>query len=354
MLKQTSILLLAAAGMGLSLPAATQPVGDALSRPSVKLAKPARGVLLSAAQAGERVVAVGERGLIALSDDRGQTWRQVPSPASVTLTMVRFADASHGVAVGHGGMVLVTRDGGDTWQQRLDGRRAAELALKAAITEREQVHAQRLVDDGPDKPLLDVLLWDTRRMLVVGAYGLAFYSEDGGDTWTSWMHKVPNPNGFHWYVVRRQGETVMLAGEQGLMARSIDGGQRFEALTSPYRGSWFAGEFAADGSLVLAGLRGNLWRSTDVGQTWGQLLVPVPASLVGGAVTRDGAVAFVNQAGFVVRVQGVDVALLNKASLVMPAAVLPLAGPDNNEFLVVGMTGVQMLKLGAGNGVTRP
>lgn len=354
MLKQTSILLLAAAGMGLSLPAATQPVGDALSRPSVKLAKPARGVLLSVAQAGERVVAVGERGLIALSDDRGQTWRQVASPASVTLTMTRFADARHGVAVGHGGVVLVTRDGGETWQQRLDGRRAADLALKAATTEREQADAQRLVDDGPDKPLLDVLLWDARRMLVVGAYGLAFYSDDGGDTWASWMHKVPNPNGFHWYVARSQGDAVVLAGEQGVIARSTDGGQRFEALTSPYRGSWFAGEFAADGSLVLAGLRGNLWRSVNAGQTWVQLPVPVPVSLVGGAVTRDGAVTFVNQAGLVVQVQGTEVALLNKAPLTMPAAVLPLPGPDNKEFLAVGMTGVQMLKLGAGNGVTRP
>lgn len=354
MLKQTSILLLATAGMGLSLPAATQPVGDALSRPSVKLAKPARGVLLSVAQAGERIVAIGERGLIVLSDDQGQTWRQVSSPASVTLTMVRFADATHGAAVGHGGVVLVTRDGGQSWQQRLDGRRAAELALKAAATEREQADAQRLVDDGPDKPLLDVLMWDARRMLVVGAYGLAFYSEDGGETWASWMRKLPNPNGFHWYVARRQGDMVVLAGEQGVMARSTDGGQVFEALTSPYRGSWFAGEFAADGSLVLAGLRGNLWRSANAGHTWAQLPVPVPASLVGGAVTRDGAVAFVNQAGLVVQVRGTEVSMLNKVPLAMPAAVLPLSGPDNNEYLVVGMTGVQMLKLGASNGVTRP
>lgn len=354
MLRRTSILLLAAVGMGLSLPAATQPVGDALSRPSVKLAKPTRGVLLSVAQAGERVVAVGERGLIVLSDDRGQTWRQMPNPASVTLTMVRFADATHGAAVGHGGVVLVTRDGGQTWQQRLDGRRAAELALKAAATEREQADAQRLVDDGPDKPLLDVLMWDARRMLVVGAYGLALYSEDGGETWASWMNKVPNPNGFHWYVVRRQGETVMLAGEQGVMARSTDGGQRFEALTSPYRGSWFAGEFAADGGLVLAGLRGNLWRSKDAGLTWSQLSVPMPASLVGGSPTSDGAVAFVNQAGFVVQVNGTDVSLLNQAPLPLPAAVLPLANQGSKEFLVVGMTGVQMLKLGASNGVTRP
>lgn len=354
MLRQTSILLLAAAGMGLSLPAATQPVGDALSRPSALLVKPARGVLLSLAQAGDRVVAVGERGLIVLSDDRGQTWRQVPSPASVTLTMVRFADASHGTAVGHGGVVLITRDGGQTWLQRLDGRRAAELALKAAVTEREQADAQRLVDDGPDKPLLDVLIWDARRMLVVGAYGLAFYSDDGGETWASWMNKLPNPGGFHWYVARRQGEAVVLAGEQGVMARSTDGGQRFEALTSPYRGSWFAGEFAPDGSLVLAGLRGNLWRSADAGQTWAQLPVPMPASLVGGAPIRDGALAFVNQAGFVLKVKGAEVAVMNQTPLAMPAAVLPVAREGDSEFVVVGMTGVQMLKLGAGNGVTRP
>ena len=74
-----------------------------------------------------RIVAVGERGLVILSDDRGASWRQVPSPVSVTLTMVRFADEQHGVAVGHGGTVLTTDDAGTTWRLPSD----TELAFAA-------------------------------------------------------------------------------------------------------------------------------------------------------------------------------------------------------------------------------
>ncbi|MBN3816731.1 sialidase, partial [Paraburkholderia sp. Se-20369] len=55
------------------------------------------------AKAGARIVAVGERGVILLSDDDGKHWR----PASVTpdqpstLTQVRFVTPSLGIAVGH-------------------------------------------------------------------------------------------------------------------------------------------------------------------------------------------------------------------------------------------------------------
>src|SRR5882762_6618150 len=102
-----SILVLAAAlASSLSSSFAATPVCDALQRPALAVREPQRAVLLSGAQAGTRVVAVGERGVVALSDDGGTTWRQAPCPVSVTLTMVRFADDRHGVAVGHGGTVL--------------------------------------------------------------------------------------------------------------------------------------------------------------------------------------------------------------------------------------------------------
>jgi len=204
-------------------------------------------VLLAGVQpAGARVVAVGERGVIALSDDGGATWRQAPCPVSVTLTMVRFADDRHGVAVGHGGTVLMTSDAGANWVVRLDGRRAAQLAKEAATTPQEQREAERLVSDGPDKPFLDVIVWDATRFLVVGAYGLAFHSSDGGTTWSPWMARLANPKSRHWYMARRAGNALWLAGEQGLLARSTDGGETFQSVASPYQGSWFAGELQGE------------------------------------------------------------------------------------------------------------
>ena len=97
------------------------PVADALVRPALPVAAPARATLLGVAPAGARLVAVGERGIVALSDDAGQTWRQGRVPVSVTLTAVRFIDARNGFAVGHGGVVLASTDGGETWEVLFDG-----------------------------------------------------------------------------------------------------------------------------------------------------------------------------------------------------------------------------------------
>jgi photosystem II stability/assembly factor-like uncharacterized protein len=327
------VVTLTVAGAG---PAQAQ-VGEALQRPAVTVKAPQRAVLLAAAQAGTRVVAVGERGIVALSDDRGASWRQAPCPVSVTLTMVRFADEQHGVAVGHGGTVLTTDDAGTTWRLRLDGWRLAELAKAAATTPAAQQDAERLLADGPDKPFLDVLMWDAKRLLAVGAYGLAFYSADGGESWAPWMDRLPNPKALHWYVARRAGNTLLLAGEQGLLARSDDGGQTFQTMNSPYKGSWFAGEIRADGQTVLAGLRGNVWRSSDGGAQWAQLASPVPATITAMAVGADGVLLLASQAGVVLRLQGDALVPLKAPPVPMPSAMLPLRG---GPLLTLGVAGV--------------
>ena len=75
-----------------------------------------RSMMLAVARAGDRLVTVGERGRVLLSDDSGKTWRQAESvPVSVTLTAVTFADARSGWATGHAGVVLHTVDAGNTY-----------------------------------------------------------------------------------------------------------------------------------------------------------------------------------------------------------------------------------------------
>src|SRR5262245_59197320 len=131
---------------------APRPV-DALQQSAERVREPQRAIYLAAARAGERLVAVGERGLIALSDDGGVHWRQAPSPVSASLTGVQFASAKVGWAIGHYGVVLGTRDGGETWSLLLDGRRAAQAMLDSAkaaadgstASQRRLADAQRLV-----------------------------------------------------------------------------------------------------------------------------------------------------------------------------------------------------------------
>ena len=322
------------------------PVGSALERPSVVTTMAARSYLLGIAQAGERLVAVGERGIVVLSDDAGVNWRQVQAPVSVTLTAVRFADAMHGYAVGHGGSVLVTTDAGETWTLSLDGRRAAEIVLAAAREKgdaRSVADAERLVADGPDKPFLDVLVLDPLNALAVGAYGLALATADGGKTWSSWGDRIPNPRAFHLNVIRGHGQKIIIVGEQGLVRISEDGGATFSIVQTPYRGSYFTAEMPSENVIVVAGLRGNALHSEDGGKTWTSLASPVEASITASAIQPDGQLVLVNQAGLVMHEQGGRLVPINSRPL--PPLNGVLAG-SNAGIFVLSQQGVAVVHSG--------
>jgi photosystem II stability/assembly factor-like uncharacterized protein len=242
-----------------------------------------------------------------LRSEDGAHWQQVATPVSVSLIAVRFADERHGMAVGHGGTVLTSDDGGRSWTRRLDGRRIAELLLAEAKARGDAVAlkaAEQLRADGPDKPLLDVLVLGPGRALVVGAYGLAFATEDGGASWTSWAARLDNPKGLHLYAARQRGSRIVIAGEQGLVLKSDDAGRSFQRLATPYQGSFFTLELPQEHEIVLAGLRGNAWRSADDGRDWSALAVPMPVSIVASLLGPDGTLLLANQAGFVLALRG--------------------------------------------------
>ena len=103
-----------------------------------------RLTLLDAERVGARIVAVGDRGYIVLSDDRGATWRRAKAPAEPMLTAVSFLDAQRGLAVGHDSVILLTRDGGETWTQQFSA-------------------------PGEQRPLLDVIFAKKDLAIAVGA-----------------------------------------------------------------------------------------------------------------------------------------------------------------------------------------
>ena len=77
-------------------PVLAQAQDGVLQRPALMAPQSVRGALLAVALAGRRIVTVGERGIVLLSDDRGANWRQVPVPVSVSLTAVRFVNEKTG------------------------------------------------------------------------------------------------------------------------------------------------------------------------------------------------------------------------------------------------------------------
>jgi photosystem II stability/assembly factor-like uncharacterized protein len=286
-----------------------------LQRAALKAARPEQANLMAVVRVGKRLVAAGERGLIIYSDDSGLHWTQAQVPVSVTLTALRFANEREGWAVGNMGAILRSTDGGASWRRVFDGQQAAALAEDAAQAAWDAVKpdpnnadhplnllledAHRLVDEGADKPFLDLRLRADGSVLVVGAYGLAYSSTDGGKTWQALMKNLPNPNGATYYGIAERQQEQYLFGEQGVLLRAATDGT-FAAQTSPASGSLFGGLATKQGTLMLYGLRGKVYRSAQAGAAWTEVQTPVDASLITGLQLPDDTVLLLGSAGQIV------------------------------------------------------
>jgi photosystem II stability/assembly factor-like uncharacterized protein len=337
--------LVALAGATLSLGWAAQPAPVApavLTTPAIQSAKAGGAVMLALAQAGKRLVAVGERGIVLLSDDNGASWRQAGTPVQVSLVAVQFVTPQLGWAVGHLGVVLHTADGGQSWSKQFDGLRAADSLAAAATTPAAVSAAAQLRADGPDKPFLDLYFADASNGYILGAYNLMFRTSDGGRSWQPWQQHVPNPKSLHLYSMRASVDALYLAGEQGTLFRSLDRGVSFEALASPYKGSYFGLVIAPGGELVAYGLRGSAYWSGDQGRSWTAVDTGLQQALTAGIVLADGGLALLSQGGDVLlsRDQGRSF-VRQPESQPLPAAALAQAA--DGALVVAGLRGVRRL-----------
>jgi photosystem II stability/assembly factor-like uncharacterized protein len=230
-----------------------------------------RLLLLDAARVGNRLLAVGERGYVLSSDDRGRTWQAQHIAADATLTALTQV-GSVLWAVGHDAIILKSSDAGRHWRRVHD-------------------------DPARQAPLLDVLFIDALHGFAVGAYGTFLQSNDGGE---HWFARGISANDFHLNAMTRLGDgTLLIVGEHGTLLRSVDDGVSWQALVSPYVGSWFGVLPVGVHAALVFGLRGQLWRSDDAGAHWTALPVATQASLQGGRVLDDGTVVVVGYDGVV-------------------------------------------------------
>ena len=322
--------------------AAPPDIPELLTQPSIISQKALKAVMLAFASAGPRLVAVGERGIILLSDDDGNTWHQVPTPVQVSLVAVQFVDAHTGWAVGNLGVVLHTSDGGETWSKQLDGMQAAQIVAHAAITPEEQSAAQRLVNDGPDKPFLDLYFKDEMNGYIIGAYNLIFKTTDGGKNWQAWQQHVKNPRGWHLYGIRPAGGALFIVGEQGTLLRSRDEGSAFDPIASPYKGSYFGLVAGNKGQLVVFGLRGNVFWSGDLGRSWKKVDTGSTVTISAGIQLSDGSLLLVSQAGdlLISHDNGRHFQLLPGKEHLPVAAV---AQANDGSLIIAGLRGIKRI-----------
>ncbi|TVT31847.1 MAG: photosystem I reaction center subunit IV [Marinobacter vinifirmus] len=355
--------------MALAAPAAFA-LTDIIETPALMSDLAPESLLNDATRAGDRIVAVGERGHVIYSDDEGQTWTQAEVPVSVTLNAVDFGSDSSGWVVGHSGVVLHSGDAGATWQLQFDGLQAAELVIEsreeqiAAMEERieqapeaEKGDLEWALDDlffalenvqadmeiGPVNPLLDVWFENDQHGFVVGAYGMVLRTQDGGETWEDWGPQLSNPQNFHLNSVARvTGGALVIVGEAGQVHVSVDNGDTWERRESPYDGSLFGVMGTGKVNEVLAfGLRGNTMLSTDLGRSWTMVANEGGTTLNNGSVADDGRVILVGNSGAVLMSsnggESFRAHFRNDREGVM--GVVPLSGTN---LLLVGEGGVMI------------
>ena len=327
-------------------PAASGTWRDVLDTPAQRSPLASKAILSGLARAGKRIVAVGQRGHVLFSDDAGTTWTQADVPVSADLVAVSFPTAESGWAVGHDGVVLHSADAGRTWTRQLDGRTVGDV-LVAHYTksgdDKWLVEAKRFAAQGAENPFLDVWFDDASNGFVVGAFGLALRTSDGGATWAPLMHTIDNAKALHLYAVRRIGGDVYIAGEQGLLLKLDRDGGRFAALTLPYAGTLF-GLVGKDRVVVAHGLRGNVVRSADGGQTWQSVATNIGVGLTASALDERGRMVIVSQAGHVL-VSGDLGASFAPLKLERPTPAAAVVSAGAGALVIAGPRGVQTLPL---------
>ncbi len=253
------------------------------------------------------MIAVGDRGhLFSFTG----SWQQVNSPSRALLTKATLLTPELGWAVGHDATILHTQDGGKSWAEQMS---SPEI----------------------EKPFMDVLFFDTKHGIAIGAYGLFYRTQDSGRHWQQEFHTellyeedqayldelkaedeslylqerstlLPHFN----RVVRLADGQLLMVGELGLAALSQDEGQSWRRIDFPYEGSLFNIIVAKQGIYVL-GLRGHLFKSAGDLEQWQTIELGTKSTLNGGLVLSDDSIRLVGNGGVVI-----DVAADDSVSLV--------------------------------------
>lgn len=274
-----------------------------------------RLLLNDAARIGNRIVAVGDRGYIVVSDSNGENWERAKAPANLPmLTAIHFSDAKTGWAVGHDAVILKTADEGSSWTQ-----------VFAAAAEQ--------------KPLMDTIFTDANTGFAVGAYGAFYETADAGQ---SWKPRKVSDEDKHLNAIIKTGEgKLLIVGEAGTLLRSDDAGKSWSKLESPYKGSFFGAIQAADGGVIIYGLRGRIFISADASlKNWTAVENKSTASVMGSTRLPDGALVLSGLAGtaLISRDNGRSFTALATGST--KGISVPLLGAPN-AILLFGETGAR-------------
>ncbi|GAB5389354.1 MAG: YCF48-related protein [Alphaproteobacteria bacterium] len=252
--------------------------------PAIKAPLANQSLLLAGDRIGDRVVAVGARGHVLVSDDSGQSWTQLDAPVSTTLTAIDCDNASQSCLIGgHDGIVL-----------NLD------------LSGEPRVTLRRFQPGGAEdlmKPVLAVSRMSDAD-IAFGAFGLALTGDATGSAEYDQQDQLPEriiEEEPHIGALTRIDDGVLIAGEFGAVFRKSDMAADWEDLSIEYEGSMFGALHLTNGSALIFGLQGKIFRLEDAttGEEWVEVFSDTTNGLMGGTVMTRGAVVLVGANGAV-------------------------------------------------------
>jgi photosystem II stability/assembly factor-like uncharacterized protein len=328
---------------------------DTLDLPAVPSDRATQARLFGVTRAGDRLVALGQRGFILYSDDWGDSWQQASVPVRSTLLSAYFVNAQTGWASGHDGVVLHSGDGGETWTKQLDGYEAVDIGIR---------HYQSLLADDPgnetnrtmldemffaaeqgaDRPFFHIWFENERSGFVLGAYGMSMRTDDGGATWETALLNHTDFGFRHLFDYEITPGKRYVVGEMGLVWIQDQPLGSMRLASFPYDGSIYTIVSNSAGELIVAGLRGNAFRSADQGETWTAISLPTSASVVDSIRLGDGRILLATLTGQLLLSKdgGHSFEDLQTYHLFPVSAI---AEGRQGEIVVVGLGGVRVLKL---------
>jgi len=257
------------------------------------------------------IVAVGERGQIAISKDYGVTWEQSKNvPTRTTFTALSMV-GKHIWAVGHDTSIVHSSDVGESWQIQFE-------------------------DKDRQMPLLDVLFLDENKGFAIGAYGTYLSTIDGGKNWKDSL--IVDEQDFHLNkIVKVDDSKLFVVAEAGNAYRSFDLGETWENIELPYSGSMFGAVIFKD-KIITYGLRGNVLVTEDFGESFININSPVKDSLFGSELSSSGKLLIVGANSAVLQFKNMNLSKVNIPN--SDGDYTEVLSIKDNKLIFVGESGI--------------